>query len=556
MQPPILPGRLLHISDLHLGPVGFNHNEQALQNFLLYVPQLHRERRIDLVVASGDFCFDGELSSLSRAHGFLCDLTRELGLDPEIDLVVVPGNHDTARFRKFRWSERWARSEFLKQFKPYFRENAWQYFAEHNLAIYSFDSNRVPLLERLFSVNLPQLIAGGRIGRDALWRLDTTHKSLAERATNAPATFADSQYDNCFKVAVLHHHLVPIPSTSDKVLSVLPDSGDLLGGLVRCGFDLVLHGHKHVPFLARVAYEHFLTDNRSDTDILIAGAGSLSAKDVSTDSPNHFWIVDFDARSGSKTMLAIGGHAYLRGQWQPLGAAKHRTLERHEREPLMFTEDTVKFVERSIGYLRESAELYLSVNADGGGTQRIRHRIRSTISRLNRLHFRFRGEGDPIRVSGFQELGTPHRVVPGAPEIDEKGYIYIEFDPPLAESTIVEYELTVAFAAGFFARSTVDLDARRSGDTARSHIPKKIWNREYLSYVTSVPTQKLHLELQFQDGRDHEPDLHAFLGEPGDELRAQTKRLFEKRTDHGGNQYSVNLPKPTFGVKYYWSWIP
>ena len=54
-----------------------------------------------------------------------------------------------------------------------------------------------------------------------------------------------------FRIFMLHHHLLPIPGTGRERSMVL-DAGDLLEVLQECGVNLVLSGHKHVPYAWRL----------------------------------------------------------------------------------------------------------------------------------------------------------------------------------------------------------------------------------------------------------------------------------------------------------------
>jgi 3',5'-cyclic AMP phosphodiesterase CpdA len=53
------------------------------------------------------------------------------------------------------------------------------------------------------------------------------------------------------KIFMLHHHLLPIPGTG-RERNIVNDAGDVLEVLVDCGVDLVLSGHKHVPYAWRL----------------------------------------------------------------------------------------------------------------------------------------------------------------------------------------------------------------------------------------------------------------------------------------------------------------
>ena len=54
------------------------------------------------------------------------------------------------------------------------------------------------------------------------------------------------------RVFVCHHHLVPVPGTGRERNQVL-DAGDVLSLLRQCGVDLVLSGHRHVPYVWPIA---------------------------------------------------------------------------------------------------------------------------------------------------------------------------------------------------------------------------------------------------------------------------------------------------------------
>jgi Icc protein len=49
------------------------------------------------------------------------------------------------------------------------------------------------------------------------------------------------------KIFAIHHHLVPIPGTG-RERNIITDAGDLLAELTRLDLDVVVAGHKHVPF--------------------------------------------------------------------------------------------------------------------------------------------------------------------------------------------------------------------------------------------------------------------------------------------------------------------
>ena len=66
------------------------------------------------------------------------------------------------------------------------------------------------------------------------------------------------------KVFVLHHHLIPVPGTGRERSTVM-DAGDLLEELIAAGVNIVLSGHKHVPYVWRLE------------NLYIANAGTVAS---------------------------------------------------------------------------------------------------------------------------------------------------------------------------------------------------------------------------------------------------------------------------------------
>ena len=66
------------------------------------------------------------------------------------------------------------------------------------------------------------------------------------------------------KVLAIHHHLLPIPGTGRERSTVM-DAGDLLEVLIHAGVNVVLSGHKHVPYVWRLE------------DMYVANAGTVSS---------------------------------------------------------------------------------------------------------------------------------------------------------------------------------------------------------------------------------------------------------------------------------------
>src|ERR671931_612020 len=67
------------------------------------------------------------------------------------------------------------------------------------------------------------------------------------------------------RIFVLHHHLLPVPGTG-RERNIVYDAGDAIECLQRAGVDIVLSGHKHVPYAWRLE------------DLFVVNAGTVSSQ--------------------------------------------------------------------------------------------------------------------------------------------------------------------------------------------------------------------------------------------------------------------------------------
>ena len=80
---------------------------------------------------------------------------------------------------------------------------------------------------------------------------------------------------------MLHHHLLPVPGTG-RERNIVNDAGDALECLQRAGVDLVLSGHKHVPYAWRLE------------DLFIVNAGTVSSSRLRGHGRPCYNVVEVD----------------------------------------------------------------------------------------------------------------------------------------------------------------------------------------------------------------------------------------------------------------------
>lgn len=83
------------------------------------------------------------------------------------------------------------------------------------------------------------------------------------------------------KIFVVHHHLVPIPGTG-RERNIIFDAGDVLELLSDLGVDLVLSGHKHVPYSWRLE------------NMFIVNAGTASTTRLRGNTRPSYNIIEID----------------------------------------------------------------------------------------------------------------------------------------------------------------------------------------------------------------------------------------------------------------------
>ena len=191
--------RIAQLSDVHVG--ASRYREDLLRTAIEEI----NAAEVDLVVVAGDLTDDGYPDQYPTAKAELAALTC-----PRI--TCVPGNHDARNVGYLRFEETFGARDSRLRLDC----------GGIEVAVVAVDSSKPDLDE-------------GEIGRE--------HYGWIEEG------FAG---DADLRVFVCHHHLMPIPGTGRERNQVL-DAGDVLSLLSRCGVDIILSGHRHVPYVWPVA---------------------------------------------------------------------------------------------------------------------------------------------------------------------------------------------------------------------------------------------------------------------------------------------------------------
>jgi 3',5'-cyclic-AMP phosphodiesterase len=237
---------IAQFSDLHCGDPRFD--EHLLDRVIDEVNDLCP----DLVAIPGDLTVHGYLDEYEMAKTQIDRLEC-----PEI--IVIPGNHDSRNVGyvhfKNLFGERWTSRDLT------FASRAPELNCD-NVRVVSLDSSKPDLND-------------GELGRHRYgW--------LAERLQDSPG----------LRIVVLHHHLVGIPGTG-RERNIVLDAGDVLEILDRYSVDLVLAGHRHVPYAWKV------------NGVLVVTSGTASTWRTRGETPPSYNIVTILPDEIEVTIVAL-----------------------------------------------------------------------------------------------------------------------------------------------------------------------------------------------------------------------------------------------------------
>jgi 3',5'-cyclic AMP phosphodiesterase CpdA len=215
---------IAHLSDIHCGGPYFVPN--LMERALAEVNDLDP----DIVICSGDLTTFGFKQEYAMAKEYLDRIRCE-------QFVVIPGNHDSRNVGYVHFEEMFGpRNSVLRV---------------GGVTVVAVDSTE-PDLDH------------GQIGRG---RYRWIEEQFAEPAD--------------LKIFVLHHHLLPVPGTG-RERNIVYDAGDAIECLQRSGVNLVLAGHKHVPYAWRLE------------NLFVVNAGTVSSLRLRGNTRPCYNVIEVD----------------------------------------------------------------------------------------------------------------------------------------------------------------------------------------------------------------------------------------------------------------------
>jgi 3',5'-cyclic-AMP phosphodiesterase len=183
--------KILQISDIHCGSKYFDKSlmESTIEQVNEYSP--------DILIVTGDLTTEGYYEEYLEAIEYIDRFKAK-------DKIIVPGNHDS-------------RNVGYRTFEKLIG-NPFTVLRTDNIIICGADSTEPDLDD-------------GQIGRGHTAELK---KLFSEEFQ--------------LKILALHHHVISVPN-SGREMNILRDAGDVLKMAAKSGVNLILSGHKHIPYI-------------------------------------------------------------------------------------------------------------------------------------------------------------------------------------------------------------------------------------------------------------------------------------------------------------------
>ncbi len=209
---------IAQLSDLHCGDLRFDH--KLMTNCI----EIVNAQDPDLVVIAGDLSLEGYREQFEEAKGYI-----DLFTSPR--KVIIAGNHDCRNVGYMHFEELFGPRISTLGFT---HKGACSKMLSEKVEVLAVDSNKPDIND-------------GEIGRHNYGFIE---KQFSQEAT--------------FKIFILHHHLVHVPGTG-RERNIVWDAGDVLQVLRDMRVDIVLSGHKHVPYVWPLARMYLITSGTVST---------------------------------------------------------------------------------------------------------------------------------------------------------------------------------------------------------------------------------------------------------------------------------------------------
>ncbi len=315
------------ISDLHIGESAIStdlnpfatssSSNQAHSGFLSYFSELVKKEDIkpDILLIPGDISDRSHPNEYFLAGSVIAEICRILNLELT-NVFAVLGNHDV------NWTLIESTDNAFSNDTTGFAKRLIFASAEHNDQISAILTGQVGNQTQApyFSIdeNEKFVLVRYNSAHDDLPSKETHHGTANQQHLEELEQQLDllNEDKDKYRIFLTHHHPTqlsdPLPNVPD--FSILNNAENLLKLLTRHDFDMLIHGHKHVP-----KFKYHAEDGKY-LNVLCAGSFSKAITNAWAGRVlNQFHLVKFQGRQ-TTTQYSKGeilSWAYRHGDWQP-----------------------------------------------------------------------------------------------------------------------------------------------------------------------------------------------------------------------------------------------
>ena len=294
----------LHLTDLHFAVGSTNRRQhvwrydsdttQTSHTMVEAITAALKQRKIGLVIVSGDFTFIGDPGEFDEARAAILHLLGILALNAD-HLVIIPGNHDI----QWTTSATYNHNAQVMQAPPEAKRNYEKFYRE----LLRHDPNRHLSMGRRFALPCGLMIEVCGVNSSSLeqgknflagmGRIDES--AFTEVAQCLGWTNAQSF---ALRLLVVHHHLALTENLEPaegygRGYGLAVDAVRVQRMAAEYGVHLALHGHKHRSFIWRsIVYElpELAQTQYRLGELSIIGGGSGGSVDTDRSS-NYFNVI-------------------------------------------------------------------------------------------------------------------------------------------------------------------------------------------------------------------------------------------------------------------------
>ncbi len=298
---------LLHLSDLHFGKdydfllqgksASIGDRRKTLTECISEdLKRLRKFEKVGAIIVTGDFTTAGCWDDATRKNVLdeFAKLREVLGLKPD-QIIAVPGNHDVVRYQQGANTSPdnlaiadQVSYEHEREFRTFGEEltgRHWQQPLNYKRRI-SFDEADLSVaVLNSCTIAATEWTEYGYVGEKGVKVLHELGTESASRAT--------------YRMMAVHHHLLPvsqIAAPQSKGVTLSLDATELLDEAQAAGIQVALHGHEHMPRLAK--YQTVALKGASEKEpLLIVSNGSTGVGHSRRpgDERNTYCLFEFTA---------------------------------------------------------------------------------------------------------------------------------------------------------------------------------------------------------------------------------------------------------------------